>query len=135
MIEVLIFSLIILVIAIIVLITINLRIKKIKQISAHKDLLKQINSAKRIKKSEEKIAEVSNITKEFLDKRFHLKKSLSYPELEAELLRKNKIEIALFCKSMGKIFYQEKKINSSEVNSLLKKLELFVKKEIPKQKN
>jgi len=93
-----------------------------------------INEIDRIKSSaqstETKLNLLNLLIRDFLKKRFHIRKNEEYSEMIEYFLEKNKPHIAIFCNEMIKQLYSGGSMNQSTIIILLDDAKIMIEKEL-----
>ncbi len=111
-------------------IKINSENEKEAKISYSKELDKIMNN----KKPPEITLSLLNILiRDFLSKKFHVRKDLEYDEMTEFFLSKNKPEIANLCHDMTERLYTGESINTEEINKIIIKFRNLIENEQGKE--
>ena len=98
--------------------------------SSDASFISELMKIKRSSQSAEtKLALLDLLVKDFLNKKFHLKKNSEYSELVEFFLQKNKPPIALFCHQMTKQLYGGELLNRDVMDTLIDEAREMIDKE------
>lgn len=103
--------------------------------SSSKSFSSELIKIKRSSQSPEtKLALLDILMKDFLSKKFHVKKNLEYSDLVSYFLEKNKPGIAVFCHQMIKQLYGGEELNNAALEVILDEAREMIEKESGKGK-
>jgi flagellin-like hook-associated protein FlgL len=88
------------------------------------------------KTSEEKLAEINKLSKQFFKEKFNLSHDLTYTELKQEFLNKKMPEFVYFSNLMVEAYYSDESISKERINEMLKAIVSGINKletQVPKE--
>ncbi len=90
----------------------------------------EIEKLRTLKEPPETVLEVIDaLARDFLRKKFHIKRNAEYSEIAQFFIQKNKLHIAEFCRRMTDALYSGEQITSDSVEDLTADLENIINKE------